>query len=197
MRMNQINWRMVLFNISSALKEHSNWVKEYQKLREDSQRCRRGEDSYSKIQRIYSTVLFKMSSALDVENSEDGENPQGSTSRWQHIMQKRPVTEVNARMTISRCSTSRLSPRQPLNTPDRGTDSARSGVEPSRVLPRGTDTEPAGRPRQPLPSPVTWPLSQHSCQSHYSADPCPVDNYSTPLLTPTSQIDVFNAFHDF
>lgn len=77
MRMNQINWRMVLFNISSALKEHSNWVKELQKLREDDQRCRRGEDSYSKIQRIYSTVLFKMSSALDVENLEDGDNPQG------------------------------------------------------------------------------------------------------------------------
>lgn len=85
-----------------------------------------------------------MYSALDVEHLEDGDNPQGSTLRRQHIMQKRPVTEVNARMTISRCSTSRLSPRQPLDTPDRGTDSARSRVEPSRVLPRGTDTEPAG-----------------------------------------------------
>lgn len=55
----------------------------------------------------------------------------------------------------------------------------------------------AGRPRQPLLSPVTWPLSQHSCQSHYSSDSCPVVNYSTLLLTSAFQIDVFSTFHGF
>lgn len=108
-----------------------------------------------------------------------------------------PLSGGNTLCTIVPGPDSTLSPRQPLNSPDRGTDSAGSGVKRSRVLPPWYRRHRAGRPRQTLLSPVTWPLSQHSCQSHYSSDSCPVVNYSTPLLTSAFQIHVFSTFHDF
>lgn len=102
-----------------------------------------------------------------------------------------------AQMT-SRCST--LSPRQPLNSEQSGQGDWLRGQRCEAVTRSPPVVPPrrhrAGRPRQPLLSPVTWPLLQHSCQSHYSSDSCPVVNYSTPLLTSAFQIDVFSTFHD-